>query len=803
MIGALLLAACGGESATNTPEPTNTPQPTETPEPTEQPTEEPAAVEEEEVEEASPEAQEATEEEEEPGTIVDTAADAGDFSTLLAAVEAAGLVDELNAEGPLTVFAPTDEAFASALVLLGLTAEELLADTETLTNILLYHVVDGEFAAEDVMELDGESVPTLLEDAEIAVSIDEDDNVLLNEMAMVVLPNVAASNGIIHVIDAVLLPPTAEEELVEEEATEEAAAEEEAAEEEAAEEEVVDEEAAEEVAEEQAAAAEAAEEEAAEEEAAEEEAAEEEAAEEEVAEEEAAEEPGTVVEVAMANEDFETLVAAVVAAELAETLSGEGPFTVFAPTDDAFAAALEALDLSAEELLADTETLTNILLYHVVEGEVLADDVAELDGESVPTLLEGAEIVIGVEDGIVTLNETVNVIAADVMASNGVIHVINGVLLPPAAEVEAAEEEAAEEEAAEEEAAEEEAAEEEVAEEEAEMDAAAPLISRVCLVTDQGGIDDGNFNQLASEGMFEAGSDFGLETTVIESAGTSDFAPNIQTCIETGHDVVITVGFLLTDATLEAAETNPDVYFIGVDQFFEDGPENLVGNQFREDQAGFLVGVMAARMTESNVIAGVYGIDVPAVVKFRHGFEQGARYINPDIVTLGEYGESFIDSAGGANTAEQFMGEGADVIFGAGGATGTGGIQYAAAQDVWVIGVDQDEYFTNFGGGESPGAEYLMTSALKSVDVGVYDMLAALVGEPGYEWIGGGVYTLEAANNGIGVAPSHDADVPQEVINEVMEIFEMLKLGELDTGVDGLTGEIVEFIGTPAEETEE
>jgi transforming growth factor-beta-induced protein len=139
---------------------------------------------------------------------------------------------------------------------------------------------------------------------------------------------------------------------------------------------------------------------------------------------------GTIVDVAVANGSFTTLVAAVQAAGLVETLSGEGPFTVFAPTDDAFAAALEALGLTAEELLADTDLLTAVLTYHVIPGAVMAETVVTLDGESVATV-NGAEVMIGVDGDMVTVNDA-NVVAVDVAASNGVIHVIDAVLLPPA-----------------------------------------------------------------------------------------------------------------------------------------------------------------------------------------------------------------------------------------------------------------------------------------------------------------------------------------------------------------------------------
>lgn len=135
--------------------------------------------------------------------IVDTAVAAGDFTTLAAALEAADLVDTLKGEGPFTVFAPTDAAFEAALADLGLTAEELLADTETLTSILTYHVVPGEVPAADVVTLDGQEVETVNGET---VTITIDGETVMVDDATVAQADVFASNGVIHVIDSVLLP---------------------------------------------------------------------------------------------------------------------------------------------------------------------------------------------------------------------------------------------------------------------------------------------------------------------------------------------------------------------------------------------------------------------------------------------------------------------------------------------------------------------------------------------------------------------------------------------------------------------
>ena len=142
----------------------------------------------------------------------------------------------------------------------------------------------------------------------------------------------------------------------------------------------------------------------------------------------------TVVDIAVENEGFSTLVAAVTEAELVETLSSEGPFTVFAPTDDAFAAALEALGLTAEELLA-SDDLAGILTYHVVAGKLMAADVlAAVEsgmGSATVETVNGATIEVTVEDGMVMLNGTATVTMTDLEAGNGVVHVIDAVILPP------------------------------------------------------------------------------------------------------------------------------------------------------------------------------------------------------------------------------------------------------------------------------------------------------------------------------------------------------------------------------------
>ena len=266
--------------------------------------------------------------------IVDIAVEDGRFNTLVAAVQAADLVDTLKSEGPFTVFAPTDDAFNK---LPAGTVEGLLNDIPTLTNILLYHVVPGKVMAEDVVNL---SSATTASGEAVTISV-MDGKVMIND-AQVIITDIEASNGVIHVVDTVILPP---------------------------------------------------------------------------------EEMKDIVDIAVEDGRFNTLVAAVQAADLVDTLKSEGPFTVFAPTDDAFNKLPAG---TVEALLNDIPTLTNILLYHVVPGKVMAADVVGLT--SADTVL-GQSVDISVMDGKVMINDS-QVVITDIEASNGVIHVIDAVLLP-------------------------------------------------------------------------------------------------------------------------------------------------------------------------------------------------------------------------------------------------------------------------------------------------------------------------------------------------------------------------------------
>ncbi len=323
-------------------------------------------------------------------------------------------------------------------------------------------------------------------------------------------------------------------------------------------------------------------------------------------------------------------------------------------------------------------------------------------------------------------------------------------------------------------------------------------ISRICMVLNIGRVDDGTFNEVSYSGLLDIRRDYDLspeDTIYLESNGPQDWASNIQTCINDGFDVVVTVGFLLGEDTLAAAQNNPDIYFIGIDQYLEDGPQNYVGIQFRDDEAGFLMGYLAGLVTESGTVAGIYGPRIPVIKRFRHGFEEGVRLAaqvtGQNITALGRYLSGFDNADEGIAYSQEVIGRGADVVFNAAGVTGSEGILYAAAQDVYVIGVDQDEYFTSFGGGTAPGASFIISSALKRVNIGVYDMVSALLEGNLDAFPGGSIYVLSLENGGISFANPHESDVPQEIYDQVIAIGGDLAFGGLTTGVNPVTGDLI------------
>ena len=302
---------------------------------------------------------------------------------------------------------------------------------------------------------------------------------------------------------------------------------------------------------------------------------------------------------------------------------------------------------------------------------------------------------------------------------------------------------------------------------------------KVGVVTDVGKIDDKSFNQSAWEGVQQAKKDLGAEVKFIESTDAKDYAKNIDQFAKDEYNVIVTVGFALAQATVDAAKRYPDIKFIGIDQFQAPGTElpNLAGLIFDEDKAGFLAGALAAQMSKSGTIGQVLGTDVvPPVVKFGKGFENGARYARSDIRVLtwyhpGGLARGFTDPEEGKKQALQMISQGADVLFGAGGQTGNGALLGCAERNVLAIGVDTDQYNT------VPQAQkVLLSSAMKLITPAVFDIIKAARE---------GTFKGGSVVGQVGLAPYHDLDgqVPPAVKSRMQEIDKGLKDGTIKTNV--------------------
>jgi uncharacterized surface protein with fasciclin (FAS1) repeats len=277
--------------------------------------------------------------------IVDTAVGAGKFTKLVGAVKAAGLVETLKSEGPFTVFAPSDDAFAKI-------PEETLnsllqpENAEKLKSILTYHVVSGAVMAADAMKLTSAKT---VEGSELTIKVDGET--VMIDSAKVVAADIKCSNGVIHIIDSVIMPkPKADS---------------------------------------------------------------------------ATQASKDVVDTAVSAGSFNTLVAAVKAAGLVETLKGKGPFTVLAPTDDAFKKLPEG---TVETLLKpeNKDQLVKILTYHVIPASAKAADVSKMT--SAPTVQGGMLTIKATDDGVMV--NKAKVVKTDIECTNGIIHVIDSVILP-------------------------------------------------------------------------------------------------------------------------------------------------------------------------------------------------------------------------------------------------------------------------------------------------------------------------------------------------------------------------------------
>ncbi|MEG1958008.1 MAG: BMP family ABC transporter substrate-binding protein [Lachnospiraceae bacterium] len=301
------------------------------------------------------------------------------------------------------------------------------------------------------------------------------------------------------------------------------------------------------------------------------------------------------------------------------------------------------------------------------------------------------------------------------------------------------------------------------AEAEAEEPAAEPI--RIGIVTDVGGVNDGSFNQSSWEGLQRAQLELGIEAKYLESATDADYTPNIETFVDDGYDLIICVGYMLADATKAAAEAYPDQKFAIIDDASIDLP-NVTCLMFAQEQASYLVGLVAGLTTKSNTVGFVLGMASESMNLFGYGYLAGVIDANKDAKILQYNANNFGDTAGGKSAATSMITNGADVIFHAAGGTGIGVIEGCKENGIKAIGVDSDQSVL--------APETVITSAMKRVDNACYDMAKAM--QDGTVTPGLKTYDLSIA--GVDIAPTTDL-LSEDVLAAVNDAKEKVIAGDI------------------------
>ena len=298
-------------------------------------------------------------------------------------------------------------------------------------------------------------------------------------------------------------------------------------------------------------------------------------------------------------------------------------------------------------------------------------------------------------------------------------------------------------------------------------------IYNVGIVLGEGGANDQSFNQSSIEGLEKAKSELGINGTYLEATQDADYVPNIDVFIDQNVDLIIGVGYTTADAMLDAAKSYPERNFVIVDHNYEeDGveiPSNMVCVTFDEREAAYLVGLIAAQMSETNKVGFIGGMEIPNITRFEEGFVAGIKAGNPDVQYVSQYANSFDDAGLGKSIANQMYSKGADVIFSAAGGVGTGAIESAKENNKYAIGVDMDQ--------NNLAPDTVITSAMKRVDIGVLDIIdKAKSGS----FEGGKAVVYGLKEEAVGIAPSSDKNVPKEILDSVEQQKQLIIDGKLN-----------------------
>ena len=283
----------------------------------------------------------------------------------------------------------------------------------------------------------------------------------------------------------------------------------------------------------------------------------------------------------------------------------------------------------------------------------------------------------------------------------------------------------------------------------------------VGMITDVGGVNDQSFNQTSWEGLQAVQKELGedkVEVKYLESKQDADYVPNIEQFVDEETDLIIGIGYKLADAIETAAKNYPEQQFAIVDHSYENQPENVTSLVFEGNVAGYLVGLVAGKMTETNKVAFIGGMESVVLKEFEVGYIAGVKDANPDAEVLVQYANSFSDSALGKSIANAMISKGVDIVFPCAGAAGTGAIEAAKEAKKMAIGVDKDQ--------NDLAPNNVITSAMKNVNIAVADLVKALA-DGTYK--AGEVKMSTLATGGVGLAPTTEKNVPAEVLSFVNE----------------------------------
>ncbi|HHY10787.1 MAG TPA: BMP family ABC transporter substrate-binding protein [Firmicutes bacterium] len=309
---------------------------------------------------------------------------------------------------------------------------------------------------------------------------------------------------------------------------------------------------------------------------------------------------------------------------------------------------------------------------------------------------------------------------------------------------------------------------------------------RVAIVFDVGGLGDQSFNDAAYVGLMRVKDELGAIVQYVESRTPSDYEPNLSMLAREGYDVIWSIGFLLDDAVRKVAPQFPETRFGIIDSAFDDEEyettaPNVLGVLFNEHEGSFLMGVLAAMTTETNIVGFVGGIQLPVIERFEAGYKAGVWSINPDITIRTNYTGAFDDPAKGKAAADSMARQGADVIFHAAGATGLGTIESAEEQGIWAIGVDSDQHHV--------APDSVLNSMIKRVDNGVFEGTIMMLADD----FKGQTVILGLADDGVGLAPTESNNASPEATQAALEWEAKIASGEFI--VPEFPAEVYEMFG--------